>query len=131
LNVFLENKKYLFLKGFGEVYDEVNEYGERLIFKDDFDFLDLKKWKHDLTLSGGGNWEFQLYHNNRTNTFVEDGIFHIKPTLTEERIGLDNLKSGYRMDMWGGSPVDACTGNNFYGCERTSGLNTLLILFHF
>jgi len=26
-----------------------------------------------------------------------------------------------RMDMWGGSPVDECTGNNFYGCERTSG----------
>ena len=23
--------------------------------------------------------------------------------------------------MWGGSVVDQCSGNNFYGCERTSG----------
>jgi len=25
------------------------------------------------------------------------------------------------MDMWGGSPANLCTGNAFYGCERTSG----------
>jgi hypothetical protein len=62
----------------------------------------LKKWKHDLTMSGGGNWEFQLYHNNRTNSFVKDGVLNILPTLTEDRIGQDNLKMNYRMDMWGG-----------------------------
>ena len=72
-------------------------------------------------MSGGGNWEFQLYHNNRSNSFVKDGVLHIRPTLTEDRIGDANLRSGYRMDMWGGSPADQCTGNNFYGCERTSG----------
>ena len=103
------------------VEPEYNEYGEKLIFSDEFDTMDFKKWKHDMTMSGGGNWEFQLYHNNRTNSFVKDGVFHIKPTLTEDRIGLANLKSNYRMDMWGGSPADECTGNNFYGCERQSG----------
>lgn len=104
------------------VEDEYNQYGERLIFRDDFDTFDFKKWKHDLTMSGGGNWEFQLYHNNRTNTYVEDGILFIHPTLTSERIGEDNLAgNNYRMDMWGGSPVDECTGNNFYGCERIAG----------
>lgn len=101
---------------------EFNEYGERLIFKDEFDFLDMKKWKHDLTMSGGGNWEFQLYHNNRSNSFVQDGVLFIKPTLTENRIGRENLNgNNYVMDMWGGSPVDQCTGNNFYGCSRTAG----------
>eukprot|EP00475_Leptophrys_vorax_P045439 TRINITY_DN941_c0_g1_i2.p1 TRINITY_DN941_c0_g1~~TRINITY_DN941_c0_g1_i2.p1 ORF type:complete len:272 (-),score=55.99 TRINITY_DN941_c0_g1_i2:620-1435(-) len=25
------------------------------------------------------------------------------------------------MDLWGASPADSCTGNSFYGCERTSG----------
>jgi hypothetical protein len=99
----------------------VNEYGEKLIFKDDFNFLDFKKWKHDLTMSGDGNWEFQLYHNNRTNTFVKDGKFHIKPTLIQDRIGIDNVRSGYYLDMWGGSPVDMCTGNSYRGCGRISG----------
>ncbi len=73
-------------------------------------------------MAGGGNWEFQIYHNNRTNSYVKNGIFHIVPTLTEERIGVENLEgNNYRMDMWGGSPADMCTGNNFYGCERTAG----------
>ena len=30
----------------------------KLVFEDNFDRLDFKKWKHDITLSGGGNWEF-------------------------------------------------------------------------
>jgi hypothetical protein len=66
-----------------------------------------------------------LYHNNRTNSFVKDGVLNIKPTLTGDRIGEANLKNGYRMDMWGGSKVDQCTGNNFYGCERVGGANMI------
>ena len=27
----------------------------KLVFSDEFDTLDLKKWKHDITLAGGGN----------------------------------------------------------------------------
>jgi hypothetical protein len=27
----------------------------KLIFSDDFNFLDPKKWKHDITMAGGGN----------------------------------------------------------------------------
>lgn len=108
--------------GNNQIEPEYNQYGERLIFRDDFETLDFNKWKHDMTMSGGGNWEFQLYHNNRTNSFVRDGVLHIVPTLTDDRIGVANLKgNNYRMDMWGGSPADMCTGNNFYGCERIAG----------
>lgn len=28
----------------------------KLVFTDEFDTLDMHKWKHDITLSGGGNW---------------------------------------------------------------------------
>lgn len=31
-----------------------------LIFSDEFDQLDFDKWQHELTMSGGGNWEFQV-----------------------------------------------------------------------
>jgi hypothetical protein len=82
-----------------------NEYGEKLIFSDEFDSFDLRTWRHDLTMSGGGNWEFQLYHNNRTNSFVKDGHLHIHPTLTEDRIGTDGLRT-VRMDMWGMSIIE-------------------------
>ena len=42
-------------------------YGERrthqsgeLIFDEEFDKLDFRMWQHEITMSGGGNWEFQV-----------------------------------------------------------------------
>ena len=60
---------------------------ETLIFSDDFNKFDLKTWKHEITMGGGGNWEFEMYHNNRTNSFVESGALYLQPYLTSEAIG--------------------------------------------
>eukprot|EP00002_Diphylleia_rotans_P006527 TRINITY_DN15897_c0_g1_i1.p1 TRINITY_DN15897_c0_g1~~TRINITY_DN15897_c0_g1_i1.p1 ORF type:complete len:368 (-),score=59.01 TRINITY_DN15897_c0_g1_i1:132-1235(-) len=100
--------------------ESAGRQAETLIFDDSFDSFDLKTWKHEITLGGGGNWEFQLYHNNRTNSYVRDGVLYIRPTLTREKIGRENMMS-MRMDMWGSYPANLCTGNAFYGCERIGG----------
>lgn len=60
---------------------------ETLVFNDDFNTFDMKTWEHELTMSGGGNWEFEWYANNRSNSYVKDGVLYIKPTLTEDAIG--------------------------------------------
>lgn len=70
-------------------------------------------------MGGGGNWEFEYYTNNRTNSFVKDGTLHLQPTLTEDTIGLDTLQHG-SLDLWGGTPADYCTSNAFYGCSRSA-----------
>ena len=93
---------------------------EVLIFSDDFTVLDTQTWKHESTLSGGGNWEFEWYVNNRSNSYVKEGVLYIKPTLTEDAIGLQQTLTG-DINIWGGSPADSCTGNQFYGCERNGG----------
>jgi hypothetical protein len=64
---------------------------ETLIFSDNFDTFDMKKWQHELTMGGGGNWEFEIYRNNRTNSFVKNGVLYIQPTLTSEAIGLTTM----------------------------------------
>jgi hypothetical protein len=64
---------------------------EQLIFEDTFEELDMDIWEHDITMAGGGNWEFQYYTNNRTNSFVEDGVLYLQPTLTEHTIGEENV----------------------------------------
>ena len=51
------------------------------------------------------NWEFEGYNNNRSNSFVRDGVLYIKPTLTAERFGEEFLYSG-TLDMNGGAPYD-------------------------
>ncbi|XP_037916848.1 beta-1,3-glucan-binding protein-like [Hermetia illucens] len=84
-----------------------------LIFEDNFDKLNFKHWQHESTLAGGGNWEFQWYTNNRSNSYTEDGILHIKPTLTSEIYGEAFLSSG-TLSIQGD-----CTNAAFWGCERT------------
>ena len=48
---------------------KLHEPGE-LIFEDNFDFLDTNKWQHEITMAGGGNWEFQMYTHNRSNSYT-------------------------------------------------------------
>ncbi|XP_018331866.1 beta-1,3-glucan-binding protein-like [Agrilus planipennis] len=93
-----------------------------VVFEDNFDTFQLSKWEHEVTLSGGGNWEFQWYTNNRTNSFTKDGILYIYPTLTADHLGEKALYSK-TLSLWGGSPSSSCTDPSYYGCERagTSG----------
>jgi beta-glucanase (GH16 family) len=95
-----------------------------LIFEDNFDTFNFQHWKHELTMGGGGNWEFEVYHNNRTTSFVRDGILHIQPGFTSQWFGINGeamVQSQGSLDMWGSTPADACTGNAFYGCRRVAG----------
>lgn len=74
-------------------------------------------------MGGGGNWEFEYYVNNRTNSYVKDGALYIKPTLTADRIGASAVSGAVptTLDVWGSQPADVCTSNAFYGCSRASG----------
>eukprot|EP00612_Vaucheria_litorea_P000682 CAMPEP_0171452972 /NCGR_PEP_ID=MMETSP0945-20130129/869_1 /TAXON_ID=109269 /ORGANISM="Vaucheria litorea, Strain CCMP2940" /LENGTH=299 /DNA_ID=CAMNT_0011977751 /DNA_START=167 /DNA_END=1063 /DNA_ORIENTATION=- len=73
-------------------------------------------------MSGGGNWEFQLYTNNRTNSYTENGILYLQPSLTSDTIGEDEVSGNvpYTMDIWGLGDADQCTSNAYWGCLRVS-----------
>ncbi|KAJ3162245.1 hypothetical protein HDU88_006728 [Geranomyces variabilis] len=90
------------------------------VFEDNFDFLDTKVWKHEVTMSGGGNWEFEMYVNNRTNSYVKNGVLYLQPTLTADNIGADKVRAGYTMDLNGNEDLIHCTDPSSYGCSRTS-----------
>uniref|UniRef100_A0AAU8BSM0 Beta-1,3 glucan binding protein (Beta-GBP) isoform X3 n=1 Tax=Hypothenemus hampei TaxID=57062 RepID=A0AAU8BSM0_HYPHA len=91
-----------------------------LLFEDQFDSFDLTKWQHEITLAGGGNYEFEYYLNNRTNSFVQDGHLHINPTYLSDDYGEDFLYSG-TLDL--GSE---CTNSDNYGCSRTGTASNIL-----
>lgn len=94
----------------------------KLVHEDQFEELDTEFWEHEITLGGGGNWEFQMYTNNRSSSFVKDGILYLRPLLTRDSIGDANVRgNNYRYDLWGSQPSNMCTGNAFYGCERIAG----------
>ncbi|XP_060535589.1 beta-1,3-glucan-binding protein-like [Cylas formicarius] len=55
----------------------------QLIFEDNFDVFDSYKWQHEP--NGNSHLkEFQWYTNSSRNSYVENGILHIKPTLYNE-----------------------------------------------
>ncbi|KAI8973645.1 concanavalin A-like lectin/glucanase domain-containing protein [Mycotypha africana] len=94
---------------------------ECLVFEDQFEQFNLKTWQHEITLSGGGNWEFQYYTNNRSNSFVENGVLYLKPTLTSMTVGEQAVTDDGKITLWSGQPSEDCTDNSNYGCDRSSG----------
>jgi len=96
-----------------------------LIFEDNFDYFDLDVWEHEITAGGGGNWEFQYYSNNRSNSYTKNGVLYIKPTLTSDKYNEAFLTTG-TLDIWGSTPASVCTGNSFYGCLRTGNPSNLI-----
>ena len=84
-----------------------------LIFEDNFNSLDQSKWRHEMTLAGGGNWEFQWYVNDRFNSYTTGGNLHIRPTYTSDIFGEDFLRTGHVI-----IPPEQCTIDWHYGCER-------------
>ncbi|KAI8575461.1 hypothetical protein K450DRAFT_292668 [Umbelopsis ramanniana AG] len=95
-----------------------------LMFEDQFEKFNLAHWKHEITLSGGGNGEFQSYTNNRTNSFVEDGVLYLKPTFTSDTIGEDTMKSGGKISLWGNDET-SCTDNAAGGKHSGNYLNPI------
>jgi len=84
-----------------------------LIFEDNFDFLDTSRWKHEISLAGGGNWEFQWYVNDRQNSFITNGILNFRPSFTSDIFGETFLTTG-RVII----PPGECTLAEWYGCDR-------------
>uniref|UniRef100_A0A7G3ACI8 Putative beta-13-glucan-binding protein-like isoform x4 n=1 Tax=Lutzomyia longipalpis TaxID=7200 RepID=A0A7G3ACI8_LUTLO len=97
----------------------------QLIFEDNFNDFNFAKWQHETTLAGGGNWEFQWYGNNRSNSFVSSGVLYIRPTLTNDTTSDYFLTSG-TLNIHGGAPADQCTNPSFWGCERTGSYNNVI-----
>ena len=94
-------------------------FADTLLWEDQFDTLNFDNWSHEMTMGGGGNWEFEWYTNNRTNSFVEDGVLYLQPTLMSENIGADAMHTA-DMNIWGSDVAGGCTSNAFYGCERNA-----------
>ncbi|CAG2243923.1 unnamed protein product [Mytilus edulis] len=79
-----------------------------LIFDDEFDSLNHCVWEHEITAGGNRDSEFQYYTNNRTNSYVRNGILYIKPVSPA-------MKKG-------GFNDEECTSNAYSGCKRTGSV---------
>jgi len=101
-----------------------------LVWADEFNFLDLSKWQHEITAWGGGNSEFQLYTQEPTNSFVRDGRLFIRPTLlAETRNPQTGQPYGQNFMQFGVLDLNAlyggCTMAENNGCYRTGAAGNI------
>jgi beta-glucanase (GH16 family) len=93
------------------------------VWSDEFDFLDTTKWRQEISASGGDTQSFSFVSPGSENSFVSNGLLHLRPTLLETNInpktgqpfGPEFLTSGVLdvVDIYG-----SCTDDTNSGCLR-------------
>ena len=97
---------------------------EKLVWSDEFEFLDETKWSHLVTTHPPQ--DFQYYRNNRANSWVSGGQLHLMASLTAREYGESFLYRG-RLDLLTEDPAQPC--NIHYGrpwlCGDQAGLDII------
>ncbi|ORY92780.1 concanavalin A-like lectin/glucanase domain-containing protein [Leucosporidium creatinivorum] len=84
-----------------------------LVLNEQFDSLDTSIWRHEVSVGGFGNEEFEWTTSSSSNSFVEDGRLYIVPTLTSDDIGVDAVTNGYVVNL---TRDGTCTGTTTKDC---------------
>ncbi|XP_076438938.1 beta-1,3-glucan-binding protein-like [Babylonia areolata] len=75
------------------------------VFHDDFTSgrIDPSKWTHDIMAVGRSSGHFQMWTPEKANSYVQNGILYIRPTLTVDRFGQDIVNHGTIdvKELWG------------------------------
>ena len=78
---------------------------QRLVWSDEFEFLDSAKWSHLVTTHPPQ--DFQYYRNNRANSWVSEGQLHLMASLTAQEYGEEFLTRGH-LDLLTEDPAQPC-----------------------
>ena len=72
--------------------NEWNREGWDIVWQDEFDgaSLDINKWSHEVGGHGFGNNELQYYTDDSSNSFVDNGLLHIRAKYEPAGIGSPN-----------------------------------------
>ncbi|THH11526.1 hypothetical protein EW145_g573 [Phellinidium pouzarii] len=95
-----------------------------LVMDDEFNGnqIDSTKWGWEVQMDGFGNGEFEMTTNSRNNSFIEDGVLYIVPTLTSDVIGSAAVIDGFTYNITG------CTSLNASACGAVSNLTTRTVI---
>ncbi|GAA6031497.1 hypothetical protein JCM8097_006484 [Rhodosporidiobolus ruineniae] len=61
--------------------------------------IDTSIWQHEVQLGGFGNHEFEMTTTNANNSFIEDGMLYIVPTLSNYTYGNDNIMDNFVLNF--------------------------------
>ncbi|KAI5116894.1 hypothetical protein M0805_004162 [Coniferiporia weirii] len=94
-----------------------------LVMDEDFSSgLNTTRWAREVSMGGFGNGEFEMTTASSNNSYVEDGVLYIVPTLTSDVIGENAIFNGYTYNITG------CTTANATACDAVSNLTLQTVI---
>lgn len=84
--------------------------GAKADWEEDFSTIDKTKWTPEVTVAGGGNFEFQFYNDSNANLYTQNGVLFIKPGLTKDYALLPGQAVFNPANNGGSSPPVPATG---------------------
>ncbi|ODO09972.1 hypothetical protein I350_02196 [Cryptococcus amylolentus CBS 6273] len=87
--------------------------------------IDSSIWQHEVRTDGYGPGSFSWTTASSNNSYVEDGILYIVPTLTSDTIGIDAVTSGYTLNL---TADGTCTSSNVSQCVAVSNSSKLTVI---
>ena len=92
----------------------------------DGDIIDTNTWGYEVRLGDSfGRGEFEMTTNSSKNSFVENGVLYIVPTLTSDEIGTDAIFNGYTYNVTGCSVNSTASP---WACSAASNSSTETVI---
>ena len=87
--------------------------------------FDKSVWTPEITASGGGNFEFEIYTDQ--NVSVSNNILYLKPGMTRD-YQLTAGQAWYESSTFSSPPINAGLGSSVAGSHTSGGLSDPLVL---
>ncbi|KAL0255819.1 hypothetical protein I308_100628 [Cryptococcus tetragattii IND107] len=82
-------------------------------------------WEHEVRLDGYGSGSFQWTTASSNNSYIEDGILYIVPTLTSDHLGEAAITNGYTLNL---TADGTCTSKSVSQCVAVSNSSLLTVV---
>ena len=87
--------------------------------------IDPNNWLHEVRLDGYGNGEFEWTTASPNNSFVQNGVLYLVPTLTSDIIGEAAISNGFTVNL---TADGTCTSKNVSQCVAISNISQLAVI---
>ncbi|KIR57066.1 hypothetical protein I315_00227 [Cryptococcus gattii Ru294] len=82
-------------------------------------------WEHEVRLDGYGSGSFQWTTASSNNSYIQDGILYIVPTLTSDHLGEAAITNGYTLNL---TADGTSTSKNVSQCVAVSNSSLLTVI---
>lgn len=107
-------------------YRAVPQLGKTcMVLDESFNTLDTSIWQREVRLDGYGNGEFEWSTASDNNSFTDNGILYLTPTLTSDHLGEAAITNGYTLNL---TTDGTCTSSNVSQCAAVSNSSRLTVI---